>query len=98
MIFHPFQYKNKVLFGSAEGPLQLWNVITQKQLYWFKGFGSSVTCLQQAPAIDVCAIGLADGRIILHNLKFDVKLLTFAQDGGAVTAIDFRIGRFYFLV
>ncbi|CAH8583519.1 unnamed protein product [Heterobilharzia americana] len=91
-VFHLLNYKNKVLFGSSQGPLQLWNVISHKLLYWFKGFDSSVTCLQQAPAVDVCAIGLADGRIVIHNLKYDVTLLNFAQDGGAITSIGFRSG------
>ncbi|KAH8874328.1 WD repeat-containing protein 36 [Schistosoma japonicum] len=88
----PLNYKNKILFGSFQGPLQLWNVMSRRLLYWFKGFNSSVTCLQQAPAVDVCAIGLADGRVIIHNLRYDVTLMNFAQDGGAITSIGFKGG------
>ncbi|CAH8620198.1 unnamed protein product [Schistosoma rodhaini] len=91
-LINPINYKNKVLFGSYQGPLQLWDVISRKLIYWFKGFDSAVTCLQQAPAFDVCAIGLADGRVVTHNLKYDVTLMVFAQDGGAITSIGFRSG------
>ena len=37
-------------------------------------------------------VGLADGRAILHNLKFDESLMSFTQDYGPVTAIAFRSG------
>ncbi|KER27125.1 hypothetical protein T265_05748 [Opisthorchis viverrini] len=86
----PLGYRNKLLFGSAQGPLQLWNVVSSKQLYWFKGFGAAVACIEPAPALDVCAIGLGDGHIYLHNIKYDISLLKFVQDGGAVTSIIFR--------
>ncbi|VDQ08633.1 unnamed protein product, partial [Trichobilharzia regenti] len=79
-------------FNLYKGALQLWNIVSQKLLHWFRGFDASVTCLQQAPAIDVCAVGLADGRIIIHNLKYDVTLMKFAQDCGAITSIGFRSG------
>uniref|UniRef100_A0A183SPV9 Utp21 domain-containing protein n=1 Tax=Schistocephalus solidus TaxID=70667 RepID=A0A183SPV9_SCHSO len=89
-MLHPSSYKNKLLFGSLQGPLRLWNVVTGKPIYWFKGFDAAVSCLTQSPAKDVCAIGLNDGRIILHNLRYDVSLLYVAQDGGPVTSIEFR--------
>ena len=47
----------------------------------------------QAPAVDVLAIGLADGRIILHNLKHDKTVMDFKQDWGEVTALSFRTGK-----
>ncbi|KAK4468749.1 hypothetical protein MN116_007924 [Schistosoma mekongi] len=88
----PLNYNNKILFGSFQGPLQLWNVKSRRLLYWFKGFNSSVTCLQQAPAVDVCAIGLANGRVIIHHLRYDLTLMNFTQDGGAITSIGFKSG------
>ncbi|VDN21748.1 unnamed protein product [Dibothriocephalus latus] len=89
-MLHPSFYQNKLLLGSLNGPLKLWNAVTGKSIYWFKGFDAAVTCLAQSPAKDVCAIGLNDGRIILHNLRYDVSLVGVAQDGGAITSIDFR--------
>ena len=60
---------NKILLGSHQGKLQLWNIKSNKLIYAFDGFGAGVTVLAQAPAIDVAAVGLADGRIVIHNLR-----------------------------
>ncbi|KAL5106631.1 WD repeat-containing protein 36 [Taenia crassiceps] len=87
---HPTGYGDKLLLGSSQGPLQLWKTLAKKPIYWFRGFDSSVTCLVQAPSSDVCAIGLGNGKIILHNLRYDASLISVAQDGGAVTTIEFR--------
>ncbi|KAL6074501.1 putative u3 small nucleolar rna-associated protein 21 [Balamuthia mandrillaris] len=89
-LLHPDTYLNKVLLGSEEGSLQLWNIKTRTLIYSFAGWGSPVTCLEQSPAVDVVAIGLADGRILLHNLRFDRTLVTFSQEGGKVTSLSFR--------
>jgi len=37
------------------------------------------------------AIGLADGRIYMHNLKLDETLFHFKQDWGRVTSLAFRL-------
>ncbi|VDD81570.1 unnamed protein product [Mesocestoides corti] len=89
-ICHPSGYGDKLLLGSSQGPLQLWKTSSQKPIYWFKGFGSSVTCIVQTPAVDVCAIGLGNGQVVLHNLRYDMSLVSVAQDGGAITSIEFR--------
>lgn len=47
----------------------------------------------QAPAVDVVAIGLVSGHIIVHNIKFDETLMKFQQDWGPITAISFRTGK-----
>jgi U3 small nucleolar RNA-associated protein 21 len=67
---HPDTYLNKIVLGTREGQIQLWNVATKKLIYTFQGWGSPVTCIVQSPAVDVVAIGLADGRIMIHNLKY----------------------------
>lgn len=54
------------------------------------GWNSGISCLEQAPAIDVVAVGLVTGKIILHNLKFDETIMEFEQDWGLVTSISFR--------
>ncbi|KAM4809822.1 WD repeat-containing protein 36 [Rhinophrynus dorsalis] len=89
-IMHPSTYLNKILLGSQQGSLQLWNVKSSKLLFTFQGWESGVTVLQQAPAVDVVAVGLTSGKIILHNIKFDETLMTFQQDWGPITAISFR--------
>ncbi|KAL8567228.1 hypothetical protein ACOMHN_046638 [Nucella lapillus] len=87
---HPESYVNKVLLGSRQGTLQLWNVLESRLVHTFAGWGQQVTALEQAPAKDVLAVGLADGRIMVHNFSVDVTLMKFTQDWGPVTAITFR--------
>ncbi|XP_014768980.1 WD repeat-containing protein 36 [Octopus bimaculoides] len=87
---HPVTYLNKVLFGSAQGTLQLWNLKSNKLIYTFPGWNSKVTVLEQAPAVDVIAVGLEDGRIIVHNIRYDESVMKFAQTWAPVTTISFR--------
>ncbi|ELT99075.1 hypothetical protein CAPTEDRAFT_181222, partial [Capitella teleta] len=89
-ILHPSTYMNKVLLGSKQGAMQLWNIHTNKLIFTFNGWDSAVTVIEQAPAIDVVAVGLASGKIIVHNLKYDETLMTFTQDWGPVTSMAFR--------
>ncbi|KAF4072906.1 hypothetical protein AMELA_G00252850 [Ameiurus melas] len=89
-VMHPSTYLNKILFGSSQGSLQLWNVKSNKLLFTFPGWGSAVTVLQQTPAVDVVGVGLASGQIVIHNIKFNETLMKFQQDWGPITAISFR--------
>jgi len=89
-IVHPETYLNKVLFGSTEGTLQLWNLKTMKMIYSFKGWGSGVTCLEQSPAVDVIGIGLSNGKTLVHNIKLDKTVVDFHQSEGAVVSLSFR--------
>ena len=73
----PPTYLNKVVVGCRSGACQLWNVSTGQRLYEFSGWGSAVQCLDASPALDVVSFGLADGRAVLHNLKFDETVLVF---------------------
>lgn len=49
--------------------------------------------LSQSQAVDVVGIGLENGRILLHNLRFDETVMRFQQDWGPVTSIAFRTGQ-----
>ncbi|XP_077993533.1 WD repeat-containing protein 36-like [Glandiceps talaboti] len=89
-IVHPSTYLNKVLLGSRQGSMQLWNIKTNKLLYTFESFQSPITVLEQSAAVDVIAIGLESGKIVLHNIKFDETIMTYSQEWGPVTAISFR--------
>eukprot|EP00043_Microstomoeca_roanoka_P019431 m.218630 g.218630 ORF g.218630 m.218630 type:complete len:933 (-) comp16994_c1_seq1:59-2857(-) len=89
-VFHPSTYLNKVLFGSKQGSLQLWNLRTRTLLYTFKGWGSGVTSIAQSPLVDVVGIGLESGQIQVHNLRFDETIVSFTQEGGPITSISFR--------
>ncbi|CAL5048919.1 unnamed protein product [Urochloa decumbens] len=90
-IMHPDTYLNKVIVGSEEGPLQLWNISTKKKLYDFKGWDSPVRCCVSSPALDVVAVGCSDGTVHVHNIRYDEELMSFNhQIRGAVTALSFR--------
>lgn len=89
-VIHPHTYLNKILLGSKQGKLQLLNINTSKIIHTFFGWNSEITFLEQAPAIDIVAVGLVCGKIILHNIKYDESLMDFTQDGGPVTSISFR--------
>jgi len=89
-LVHPSTYLNKILFGSAQGKLQLWNIRTNTLVHEFQGWDEQVVVLEQAPAVDVVAVGLHSGRILLHNIKYDKTLMSFYQEFGLVTSITFR--------
>lgn len=59
-------------------------------MFEFEGWNSKVTSLAQAPAIDVVAVGLDNGSIVLHNLKVNKTILRFHQDFGPVTGVSFK--------
>ncbi|KAK8506349.1 hypothetical protein V6N12_034085 [Hibiscus sabdariffa] len=89
-IMHPDTYLNKVLIGSQEGPLQLWNISTKKKLYEFKGWNSGVCSCVSSPALDVIAVGCSDGTIHVHNIRYDEEVVTFKHSArGTVTALSF---------
>lgn len=88
---HPPTYLNKVLLGSQQGSLQIWNLRTSKLVYSFKGWRSSVLILEPAPAVDVVAIALSNAKIILHNLKVDQIVMEFIHDWGICTSLSFRL-------
>lgn len=88
---HPDTYLNKVLVGGEDGRLQLWNFVTGARLHTFKGWGSAVRCLVSSPALDVVGMGLADGRAVLHNVRYDETVVAFDNAAGAGTA-DERFG------
>lgn len=89
-VTHPSTYLNKILFGSKQGTLELWNIRKNVMIYRFSGWDQPVTVVEQAPAVDVVAIGLANGQILIHNLKFDETIAKFLQDWGPVTTVSFR--------
>lgn len=90
-IVHPDTYLNKILVGSEQGPLQLWNSKTCSLVHEFKGWNSPVRCCTSSPALDIVAVGLANGKIHIHNLRYDETVVSFTHAGrGPVTALSFR--------
>lgn len=90
-ICHPPTYLNKILLGSSQGTLQLWNLRTSKLIYTFKGWSAGVTVVTPAPAVDVVAIALMNRKIMLHNLRLDRTVMDFTHDLGLVVTLSFRM-------
>ncbi|KAF8937957.1 hypothetical protein BGZ47_008784 [Haplosporangium gracile] len=88
-LIHPSTYLNKILIGSNQGTMQIWNIRTSTMVYAFKSFNSPITCFTQTPVVDVIAVGLLDGSIVIHNIRTDVTIMTLRQEG-KVTAVTFR--------
>ncbi|KAK9786275.1 hypothetical protein WJX73_004830 [Symbiochloris irregularis] len=79
---HPDTYLDKVVVAGTKGQLQLWNFSTSRKLYDFALADAAVSHIASSPALDVVAVGLADGRVMLHNLKFDEHVAAFANAAG----------------
>lgn len=89
-IMHPATYINKILLGSHQGTLQLWNVKKMKMIHLFTNWsGSSILTIAQAPAVDCVAMALSKKRIVIHNLRYNVSLMTLKCEDQPVT-IGFR--------
>ncbi|XP_037945778.1 WD repeat-containing protein 36 [Teleopsis dalmanni] len=89
-VTHPPTYVNKVLIGSEQGIIKLWNLKENRLIYTFSARKCAITCLEASPALDVVAIGYHNGCIVLLNLKYDEILMEFKQDWGMVSKISFR--------
>ncbi|CAJ0829013.1 9830_t:CDS:10 [Entrophospora sp. SA101] len=90
-LIHPSTYLNKILLGSKQGTMQIWNIHKNKLVYSFASFESPITYLIQSPVVDVIAVGLLNGMIKLYNIRADELIISFKQEE-QVTAISFRTG------
>ena len=88
-IMHPDTYLNKVVVGADTGAIELWNIRSAKRVYAYARRSSPVTTISQSPAVDVAAVGLADGTIQILDLRLDHILLTFHQTS-RVTSLTFN--------
>ncbi|ORY77711.1 hypothetical protein BCR37DRAFT_350722 [Protomyces lactucae-debilis] len=88
-LLHPPTYLNKIVVANSDGVLQLWNIRTAKLVFQGDSFGEQITCLASSPVIDVIALGLLDGTVILHHIRANETLMRLKQEG-RVSAISFR--------
>ena len=58
---HPDTYLNKIVIGSDDGRMQLWNFSSEKCIHEFASVGAAIRCIVASPALDVVGLGLADG-------------------------------------
>eukprot|EP01025_Chloroclados_australasicus_P059604 TRINITY_DN7544_c0_g1_i5.p1 TRINITY_DN7544_c0_g1~~TRINITY_DN7544_c0_g1_i5.p1 ORF type:complete len:733 (-),score=39.81 TRINITY_DN7544_c0_g1_i5:95-2293(-) len=90
---HPDTYLNKVLIGSQEGEMQLWNFSSKSLIHKFKSFECPIRCLQSSSALDVVGIGLEDGRAILLNIKYEEVVVEFRNAAGVGANSDMIIDK-----
>jgi U3 small nucleolar RNA-associated protein 21 len=104
-VLHPATYLNKILVGSSQGSLQLWNIRTKSCIHRFSPTNlqslpssssspSPITALVQSPAIDVVGIGFASGEISVYDVRADERIMRIFMEGGAVRSLSFRSGKF----
>ncbi|CAL8073037.1 unnamed protein product [Orchesella dallaii] len=89
-VMHPATYINKILLGSQQGTMQLWNVKKMKMIHLFSNWtGSSILHIEQAPAVDCVAVALSKKRVLIHNLRYDVTIMTLKCEDQPIS-IAFR--------
>ncbi len=49
-----------------------------------------ITSMCNSPSLDVVAIGLSDGKIMLYNIRYEKVLFTLTHTPGPVTSLSFR--------
>lgn len=82
----------QIILGGEDGRMRIIDINKSALVREFpsdKNFNSKITVLVQSTAVDVIAVGLADGRIHLRNIEVDRVLFSF-QHGGCITALSFR--------
>lgn len=92
---HPSTYLNKIVLGGTDSSLILLNVRTAKIIHVFTCLPKSnnrttVTALEQSPAVDTIGVGMSDGNVHLVNLRHDKKLFTLKHKGTSITSLSFR--------
>lgn len=89
-VVHPQTYLDKILFGTKQGPMYLYNVRAGKIIHKFTPHDAAITCIQTSTAVDIVAVGYVDGTIVLLDLLHDVTLFTLRHSPGPVNTISFR--------
>lgn len=104
-LVHPATYLNKILIGSTGGQLALWNIRTGSLVHMYKAerlrhsaagpisaeSSAAIVNLTQSPAVDVVAVGYADGHVLLHDIRLDESLFAIHASGGLSSgSVSFR--------
>ncbi|KAJ1024816.1 hypothetical protein NDA16_002856 [Ustilago loliicola] len=104
-LLHPATYLNKILVGSTDGQLALWNIRTGSLVHAYNSQqlrtaaagpnaaapSAAIVSLTQSPAVDVVAVGFADGHVLLHDVRLDESLFAIHANGGLSSgSVSFR--------
>lgn len=93
-------YTNKLLVGTAEGSLQLYNYQRGSFLWSSKQHSGSSPIFSLAASAfkDIVACGTGDGRVVLVDILADETITEFHHTEGAVTSVAFRVDKDGYLV
>ncbi|KAJ8607252.1 hypothetical protein MRB53_040438 [Persea americana] len=86
-LIHPATYLNKIVV-AVDNRLEIWNIRTGKQIH-STTFANTITSICASPVVDVIAVGLLNGAIIVHHLRAAEDMISLTQTG-RVTDISFR--------
>ncbi|WVQ82957.1 hypothetical protein IAT38_005093 [Cryptococcus sp. DSM 104549] len=95
VIMHPATYLNKVLIGSKQGELQIWNVRTCTMIHSFPhptpSAPSEITTIVQSPAVDVVGVGYTDGAVRVLDIRQGDLVMQMKVEQGGITGLAFRM-------
>ena len=82
---HPVSYLNKIVIAGEGDKLQIFNIEANEVIYNFSNItkklkGAKILTIEQSPLVDIVALGLESGEILVVNLKQDKCLTSFSQD------------------
>ncbi|KIW08096.1 uncharacterized protein PV09_01034 [Verruconis gallopava] len=88
-------YLNKILVGTSDGCVEVWNVSTGKLIYTIFPSSSdmgAVTTMEPAPVLSLFAIAYASGDVVIHDVRKDKPLISLSAGSkqAPVTTISFR--------
>jgi U3 small nucleolar RNA-associated protein 21 len=99
-------YTNKILLGTAQGSLLLYNFRSGKLLFEetveaassLRSSPGRVLCVASSVYRDVIAFGTSSGRLVVYNIGTAQEIATFQHDDVAVTSVAFRTDKDGFVV
>lgn len=89
-MIHMPTHMNKIVVATSKH-LMVYNVKTGKNVYTTDEFAESITTIAPAPVVDFLAIGTAEGKFKIFNIKKAKTLKTVNTGSNSmVTALSFR--------
>lgn len=93
-LLHPPTYLNKIVVATTGG-LFIFNIRTGKLLFKSPDqhfTGSSISCIEAAPVLDIIAVGTTTGEVILYHIKkgkvMGPKIIT--DSNAKIVSLSFR--------
>lgn len=90
-LLHPATYLNKVIIGSSDGTMQLWNIRTGSLIHTFSSDDirggkistthAGIVSLTQSPAVDILAVAFADGLVSIFDIRQGDMLFSVRVEG-----------------